>query len=83
MANFINENIVKGKWKEIKGDLQKAWGRLTDDELEFAKGDMTKFAGTVQRKYGLGQDEVRNRITEVFKKYEDSIDKASDEEMEH
>ena len=37
----INENTIKGKWLEIKGDVRKAWGKLTDDELEQTKGDMT------------------------------------------
>lgn len=38
----INENITKGKWLEIKGDVQKAWGKLTDDDLEKSKGNMKK-----------------------------------------
>ncbi len=83
MASFFNENVVKGKWKEIKGDLQKAWGRLTDDELESAKGDISKFTGTVQRKYGLGQEEVRNQITEMVNKYGPTDDaKVADGGME-
>jgi uncharacterized protein YjbJ (UPF0337 family) len=69
MSQYFNENVIAGKWKEIKGDLQKMWGRLTDDELEEAKGNMNNFAGTVQRKYGMAQDEVRRQIDEVFNKY--------------
>ncbi len=30
----MNKDQVSGKWTEIKGDIQKAWGNLTDDELE-------------------------------------------------
>lgn len=30
----------KSKWLEIKGGVQKACGKLTDDELEKFKGDM-------------------------------------------
>ena len=79
MASFLNENIVKGKWKEIKGDLQSAWGRLTDEELETAQGDMTKFTGAVQRKYGLGQEEVRTKLNEMFSKYGDKSEQAADD----
>lgn len=66
---MINDNVIAGKWKEIKGDLQRMWGRLTDDEIEEAKGNLTGFTGTVQRKYGTAQDEVRRQLDEVLNKY--------------
>jgi uncharacterized protein YjbJ (UPF0337 family) len=52
----LNENIVKGKWLEIKGDIQKAWGDLTNDELEKTQGDMKAFSGLIKKKYGVAQD---------------------------
>lgn len=33
-AMKVNENTTKGKWLEMKGDIQKAWGKLTDDDLD-------------------------------------------------
>lgn len=69
MADLFNANVVKGKWKEFKGEIQKAWGRLTDDEVESAKGDLTALSGIVQRKYGLGQEEVRSRMNEMISKF--------------
>src|SRR4030066_883455 len=29
----MNEDILKGKWKEIKGAEKEKWGKLTDDDL--------------------------------------------------
>lgn len=69
MAEFLNENVVKGKWNEFKGELQKAWGRLTDDEVESAKGDLNALSGIVQRKYGLGQEEVRKRMNDMISRF--------------
>ncbi len=69
MADFINENVVKGKWNEFKGEVQKAWGRLTEDEVESSKGDLTALAGLVQRKYGLAQEEVRTRMNEMISRF--------------
>ncbi len=69
MAEFFNENVVKGKWNEFKGELQRAWGRLTDDEVEQSKGDLTALSGIVQRKYGLGQEEVRQRLNEMISRF--------------
>jgi hypothetical protein len=27
----MNEDILKGKWKEIKGGVKKKWGKLTEN----------------------------------------------------
>lgn len=65
MADLWNQDLIKGKWREVKGDLRKAWGRLTDDELEESKGDMTAIGGLIQQKYGLAKEEVRSKLNEL------------------
>ena len=66
----MNENMIKGKWLEIKGDIQKAWGKLTDDELEKAKGDFKSIGGLIQAKYGKAQENYQKRLSEIFKRHE-------------
>ncbi len=61
---MINENIAAGNWKELKGRIRSAWGKLTDDELETTKGDITAIAGMVQKKYGSGQEDVRKKLND-------------------
>lgn len=61
---MLNENIVEGKWKLVKGQIQKAWGKLTDDELEKTKGDVTQLTGLVQQRYGENQESIRTRIND-------------------
>ena len=29
----MNEDILKGKWLEIKGRVKETWGKLTDNDL--------------------------------------------------
>lgn len=67
----INENTIKGKWLEIKGDIQKAWGNLTDDELEKTKGDMKSIQGLIQQKYGQAQGNYESKLSDIFKRFED------------
>ncbi len=64
-----NQNLAKGKWLEIKGDLQKMWGKLTDDELEESKGDIKKIAGLIQQRYGDTQMAFTEKLSSIFKKY--------------
>jgi uncharacterized protein YjbJ (UPF0337 family) len=66
---MINENIAKGKWNELKGSIQKAWGNLTSDELDKAEGDITRIAGIIQQKYGLSQEDARKSLNNVIARF--------------
>lgn len=77
MADLWNDNLIQGKWREVKGDLRKAWGKLTDDELEQSKGDMTAIGGLIQQKYGMAKEEVRDKLNEIAANFRRNV---SDEE---
>jgi len=63
---MMNKNIAGGNWKELKGRIQSAWGKLTDDELETTKGDLTAVAGLIQQKYGKMQEDARQKLNDWF-----------------
>lgn len=63
----MNPNIVRGKWKEIKGEIVKSWGKITEDELEQTRGDFVKVAGLIQQKYGETQESVREHLNRFIK----------------
>lgn len=65
----MNENIVSGKWKEIKGDIQKTWGKLTDDEIEQSRGNILGLAGTIQQRFGLAQEEAASKLNKIIERY--------------
>lgn len=75
----INENIIKGKWLEMKGDLQKAWGKLTDDDLEKTKGDLKSISGLIQQKYGEAQENSHAKLTEIFSRFQIKKDSVVDD----
>lgn len=35
----MNKDILEGKWEQVKGNVQKKWGQLTDEDLDIIKGD--------------------------------------------
>ncbi len=74
----MNNDTIKGKWLEIKGDIQKAWGNLTDDELEKTKGDMTSIQGLIQQKYGQAKETYTEKLSDIFGKYSEKKDSAMD-----
>lgn len=58
----MNEDILKGKWKQFKGDVQKKWGKLTDDELDQINGEREKLEGRLQERYGYNKEEAKREV---------------------
>lgn len=85
----MNDNLISGKWKEIKGDIRNAWGKLSDDEIEKAKGNLMSLAGTIQERFGLAKEEATAKLNRILEKYKneskDAVDKqsASDDTYSH
>jgi uncharacterized protein YjbJ (UPF0337 family) len=66
----MNWDTVKGDWKQFKGKVKEAWGKLTDDELDVIAGRRDQLVGAIQKSYGIARDEaeiqVRNFETSKF-----------------
>lgn len=60
----MNKDIFEGKWKQVKGDVQKRWGKLTNDSLDEIDGDTEKLIGKIQESYGVARDEAEKQINE-------------------
>ena len=67
----MDENIWKGKWKEIKGGIKEQWGKLTDDEIAEIEGKQEKLAGLLQKKYGYSKDEAEDHYKRFLDKYKE------------
>lgn len=65
----MNKDIFSGNWKQFKGDVQKKWGKLTDDKIDQIQGDRNKLIGTIQENYGVMRDEAEKQV----KEWEDSV----------
>ncbi len=67
----MNEAILKGKWTEIKANLQKTWGKITDDEFEKTKGDVKEIGGLIQQRYGEAQESYQKKLNDILKDFSD------------
>jgi uncharacterized protein YjbJ (UPF0337 family) len=66
----MQEDILKGKWKQIQGDVKKLWGRLTDDDIQVIEGSRDKLAGILQERYGYTRQAVEDKIAEFLEDME-------------
>jgi uncharacterized protein YjbJ (UPF0337 family) len=60
----MNEDKIKGQWKQLAGKLKERWGKLTDDDLKIAHGNSEYLAGRIQERYGVARDEAQKQIKE-------------------
>ncbi|MAE51099.1 MAG: hypothetical protein CMH27_04755 [Micavibrio sp.] len=65
----MNNDIIQGKWKQLTGEVQKHWGKLTDDQLAEIDGDREKLIGQIQENYGVVRDEAEEQV----KQFEDKM----------
>jgi uncharacterized protein YjbJ (UPF0337 family) len=70
-STFVDENILKGKWHQLKGELKSQWGKLTDDDLDRAEGDAEKLIGRVQERYGYQRDEAKREVDDFVRRHRD------------
>jgi uncharacterized protein YjbJ (UPF0337 family) len=58
----MNNQILKGNWMELKGDIRETWGKLTDDDMEVIAGKRDQLIGHIQQRYGKAMDVVEHEV---------------------
>ncbi len=64
----MNEDIVKGKLKELQGRIQEQWGEITDDEFNKTEGQKDRLLGLLQTKYGYSKEKAEAAFKELLGK---------------
>ena len=63
----MNWDIVKGKWKQLKGDARKQWGKITDSDWDEIAGEKDKFLGKLQERYGWSREQAERDADNYFR----------------
>ena len=69
----MNENILEGKWKQLRGSIREKWGDLTDDELDRVAGKRDRLAGLLQERYGYTQMEADRQIDDFLAEWDERV----------
>jgi uncharacterized protein YjbJ (UPF0337 family) len=73
----MNQDILKGKWKQMIGGLKQKWADLTEDDWKHVEGDKDKLVGKIQERYGYSRDEASREVDEYFQQHETGERKVS------
>ncbi len=60
----MNQDVLKGNWRQFRGKVKEQWGKLTDDDLDMVEGRSEILLGKLQERYGWSKDEAERRYRE-------------------
>lgn len=75
---MVNEQMLQGRWNEIKGKIKEHWGLLTDDDLQSFQGNLDQLVGTIQRKTGETRDTIEQYLNQVTSEGPSVMGRASE-----
>lgn len=58
----MNEDRIKGQWKQLSGKVKARWGKLTDDDVKVDEGNAEYLAGKLQERYGMAKDAAKKEV---------------------
>lgn len=64
----MNRDIFEGKWEEVKGQLKKTWGWLTDNDLKQIEGNQEEIYGKLQKHLGYTKEKAKDAIRDFQRK---------------
>ena len=62
----MNKTTVQGKLHEMRGEIKRRWGKLTDNDLDQIEGDAQKLLGKLQQHYGYAKERAQHELDELL-----------------
>jgi uncharacterized protein YjbJ (UPF0337 family) len=75
---MVNAQVLQGQWNEVRGQLLKKWGQLTDDDLKFTNGNIDQLVGIIQRKTGEARERIEQFLDTVTAQGASAVSHAGD-----
>jgi uncharacterized protein YjbJ (UPF0337 family) len=62
----MNPEILKGRWHQVRGEVRKRWGKLTDDDVTQIEGNVEKMIGKLQERYGYKREQAEKELNDFL-----------------
>lgn len=76
MTHPMNVNVLEGKWRQLRGEVRKTWGKVTDDDLDQIQGSYDRLIGMLQVKYGYTREQASEEINNFLNKVEKKVERV-------
>jgi len=61
----LNVQGLQGRWNQLKGEVKKQWGQLSDDDLRWSGGNIDQLVGRIQERTGETRDAIENYLGQL------------------
>jgi uncharacterized protein YjbJ (UPF0337 family) len=58
----MNKDTFRGQWTQLKGEVRKKWGKLTNDDVDVIEGDAQILIGKLVERYGRSREEFEREV---------------------
>lgn len=58
----MNQDTIKGQWKQVQGKLKQQWADFTDDDIKYAEGSRDYLVGKVQERCGRTREQAEREV---------------------
>jgi uncharacterized protein YjbJ (UPF0337 family) len=62
----MNNDILKGKWKQMRGKIREQWGIFTGDNVHKINGKSDRVTGMLQERFGLAKDKAELGLNKLL-----------------
>jgi uncharacterized protein YjbJ (UPF0337 family) len=77
-GTMVNTQVLQGQWNQVRGQLKKKWGQLTEDDLKFANGNLDQLVGRIQHKTGEAREAIESFLDEMTSQGASAVSQAAE-----
>jgi len=75
---MVNTQVLQGQWNQVRGQLKKKWGQLTEDDLRFSNGNIDQLIGRIQHKTGEAREAIERVLDELTSQGASALSSAAE-----
>jgi uncharacterized protein YjbJ (UPF0337 family) len=64
------QDILLGRWHELRGQVRQKWGKLTDDDFTRLSGKTEELVGILRQRYGYGEAQAEKEIHDWLRSHD-------------
>jgi uncharacterized protein YjbJ (UPF0337 family) len=72
----LNVQGLQGRWSQLKGELKKRWGELSDNDLRWSGGNIDQLVGQIQERTGETRDAIEAYLGQLMSEGSSTVSSA-------
>jgi uncharacterized protein YjbJ (UPF0337 family) len=72
----INVQGLQGHWNQMKGEIRRKWGQLTEDDLNWSGGNIDQLVGRIQQRTGETRETIEKFLNHLTREGGSAVSSA-------